>query len=68
MSEEDYFIRSFRSKVNSNLQLEERQNMMNFNSMSYSSFGAFGMSLPSALNNRKSISMTANPHNQKHLR
>ena len=63
MKEEDYIIRSFRSKLSSTLHLEETQNNMNFNSMTYNSFG-FGTSVPIALNNRKSISVVSKVNQQ----
>ena len=57
MKEEDYQIRSFRSKISSGTSLEERQTSfmsMGFNSNSFHSIGMNGMSI--ALNSRKSIS------------
>lgn len=66
MKEEDYFIRAYKSKLSNTLHLEERQNNMNFSSMTFNSFGTFGMSMP-ALNNRKSISAIAKP-NQSNLK
>ena len=57
MKEEDYQIRSFRSKISSGSSLEERQASfmsLGFNSNSFQSIGMAGMSMP--LNSRKSIS------------
>jgi hypothetical protein len=51
MREEDYFIRSYKTKLSSSVQLEEYTN--NQNSISFNSFGG---SLPTLMH-RKSISL-----------
>lgn len=53
MREEDYFIRSFKAKASSTLQLDDYTNNQNS-----TSFNSFGGSLPTLLH-RKSISVTA---------
>jgi hypothetical protein len=67
MKEEDYLIRSFKPKAGSAMQLEDLQNSM-MNSMSYNSMGGMGMSVPTLLNARKSISVLAaqTRHQPKH--
>lgn len=64
MKEEDYFIRSFKNK-DSTMHFEEKQNNTYFNSMSHHSFGVNRDSMPTMLNNRKSISVSAVKANQK---
>lgn len=64
MKEEDYLIRAYKTKLSSTLHLEERPNSINFNSMTYNSFGTLNMP---ALNNRKSISAVSKP-NQPNLK
>lgn len=54
MKEEDYQIRSFRSPNVSSSSLDEKQNSLMLNSISFHSLG--GNSVPVQLNNRKSIS------------
>ena len=64
MKEEDYMIRSFKPRNGSSANLEEKGNSM-FNSMSLHSLGGGfgGMSVPTLLNNRKSISVAAQQKN-----
>ena len=52
MKEEDYQIRSFKGRIQSSTNLEEKQNFAN--SMSFHSMGI--STLPAALSSRKSIS------------
>jgi hypothetical protein len=65
MKEEDYMIRSFKPRSGSSASFEEKGNSM-FNSMSLHSLGATygaGTSVPTLLNNRKSISVVSQQKN-----
>ena len=69
MKEEDYMIRSFKPRNGSSASLEDKGNSM-FNSMSLHSLGGTfgaGMSVPTILNNRKSISVASQQKNNLKL-
>ena len=65
MKEEDYQIRSFRNKVNSSNSLEERQNSIMNNSLSFHSLPFNSTNnAPLSLNSRKSISAINSQNSQ----
>ena len=58
MKEEDYFIRSFKSKIDNVIHLDDR-----YNSMTYNSYGM--ASVPTLLHNRRTISVAVDRDNLK---